>query len=156
MSKEDRPDIMNALTFFDPEIAERVLWLRDFAWDNCPGANELIYDNYNALAIGWSLTEKSGAVVCNIAIYRSNQNIQFGFFAGEELPDPENRLIGQGKQYRYLVVKDLDQFPQDYMRRLIAQARDILQNKMKDAGTTITGRTILKSVSANKRTIHRK
>ena len=34
------------------------MWLRDFAWDLCPKTNELIYDNYNAVAFGWSPTDK--------------------------------------------------------------------------------------------------
>ena len=33
------------------------------------GTQELVYDNYNALAIGWSPTGKVGHVICSIALY---------------------------------------------------------------------------------------
>jgi len=34
--------------------------LREFVWDLYPDSNELIYDNYNAVAFGWTPTEKMG------------------------------------------------------------------------------------------------
>src|SRR5438128_2731983 len=48
MSKEQTSDLLKFLKPFDDNIIDLVLWLRDFAWDLCPQANELIYDNYNA------------------------------------------------------------------------------------------------------------
>ena len=52
MSKEDINDLLKFLTPFDNEINEIVIWLREFIWDLYPDSNELIYDNYNALAVG--------------------------------------------------------------------------------------------------------
>jgi hypothetical protein len=105
MGKEQTKDLLKFLEPFDNNIKEIVLWLRDFIWESYPKANELIYDNYNALAIGWSLTEKVGHTFCSIAVGRTSFNIHFGFYWGAELDDPEKRLLGQGNQYRYILVK---------------------------------------------------
>ena len=54
MSKEQTRELLDFLKPFPPSTLEIPLWLRDFIWDLYPATNELIYDNYNALAIGWS------------------------------------------------------------------------------------------------------
>ncbi|MDQ2721657.1 MAG: hypothetical protein M3Z26_18150 [Bacteroidota bacterium] len=106
MSKEQTKDLAKFLKTFDKKIIDTVMWLRDFAWDLCPQANELIYDNYNAVSIGWSLTDKVGHNICSVVIYRANQNVYFGFYWGNELSDPDKILLGEGKQYRYILVPD--------------------------------------------------
>jgi hypothetical protein len=136
---------------FDKEIAERVLWLREFAWEQCPECNELIYDNYNALAIGWSLSDKVTHNICTIAVYRTNQNVHFGFYWGSALKDPEGLLIGEGSQYRYMLVKGKEGFPKEYMIKLIQGAFVVALTKMKGKESAVRGETILKSVVAKKR-----
>ena len=64
MAKEDLTDLIKFLKPFAQEIQETALWLRDFVWTLYPHANELIYDNYNALAFGWSPTDKVGHTFC--------------------------------------------------------------------------------------------
>ena len=60
MPKEDITDLKKFLTAYPAEVQELALWLRAFVWDLYPNANELIYDNYNALAFGWSPTDRLG------------------------------------------------------------------------------------------------
>src|SRR5882757_1209560 len=122
MSKDQTKDLMKFLAPFSDEITELVLWLREFVWDLYPKTNELIYDNYNALAFGWSPTEKVGHTFCSIAVFRTNNNLQFGFYHGADLTDPEKLLIGNGKQYRYLTVPDVKEFPVIYIKQLLQEA----------------------------------
>jgi hypothetical protein len=68
MSKEDTKDLQRFLKIFPEDIRNTVFKLRDFVWHIYPQANELIYDNYNALAFGWSPTDKVGHTFCSIAI----------------------------------------------------------------------------------------
>src|SRR4051812_42697014 len=96
MSKEQTTDLLSFLKPFSDDIIDLVMWLRDFAWDQCPQANELIYDNYNAVAFGLSPTEKVGHTACSIAVGRSSKNIHFGFYWGSELSDPDKVLLGAG------------------------------------------------------------
>ena len=152
MSKDQNSDLKNFLKPFGEEKAELVLWLRDFVWDLYPKANELIYDNYNALAFGWSVTDKLGHTFCSIAVGRTSGNIHFGFYYGSEIPDPENRLIGEGNQYRYILVKNKKEFPVTYIKKLVELAYLISLKKVKDKSTVIQGKTIVKSISEAKRT----
>jgi hypothetical protein len=99
MSKEETKDLLKFLKPFDKEIQERALWLREFVCDLYPTANELIYDNYNALAFGWAPTDRVGHVFCSVAVGRSSNNVHFGFYWGAELDDPKKMLLGQGNQY---------------------------------------------------------
>ena len=57
MSKEQTKDLLMFLKPFTEDIIDLVMWLRELAWDLCPLTNELIYDNYNAVAFGWSPTD---------------------------------------------------------------------------------------------------
>src|SRR5678816_1137315 len=107
MAKKDKSDLIKFLTVFEDHEKELVLWLRDFVWDLYPKANELIYDNYNALAFGWSPTDRVGHTFCNVAVGRSSYNVHLGFYWGAQIPDPEGLLIGEGKQYRYVIVTDV-------------------------------------------------
>ncbi len=151
MSKEETKDLLKFLKPFDKDITELVMWLRDFAWNLCPKANELIYDNYNAVAFGWSHTDKVGHTICSIAVGRSSKNIHFGFYWGSEISDPDKILLGQGNQYRYILVTDKKNFPKTYIKKLIAEAYANTLSKVKDQKQIMHGKTIVKSVSEKKR-----
>jgi len=136
---------------FSDEIIELVLWLREFVWDMYPQANELIYDNYNALAVGWSTTDKVGHTFCSIAIGRTSKNVHFGFYWGSEIPDSEKILLGKGNQYRYILVKNKKDFPRLYISSLMEEAYRNSLSKVKEPGQVVNGQTIIKSISPVKR-----
>jgi hypothetical protein len=122
MGKQHSQELLKFLQPYGQDITEKVMCLRDFAWNLCPEANELIYDNYNALAVGWSLTDKLGSTFCSIAVGRTSNNIHFGFYRGNELTDPEKILLGNGNQYRYILVHNLADFPKIEIKKMVAQA----------------------------------
>ena len=154
MSKEETKDLLKFLKPFPEEIQEIALWLRDFVWDLYPKANELIYDNYNAVAFGWSPTDKVGHTFCSIAVGRSSHNVHFGFYWGSEISDPDKILLGEGNQYRYILVKSKADFPKTYIKKLMrdAYSNSLAKVKPAEAGKKILqGTTITKSISAVKR-----
>ena len=151
MSKDQTNDLLLFLEPFSDEIKELVLWLREFVWDLYPNANELIYDNYNALAFGWSPTDKVGHTFCSIAVGRSSNNVHFGFYWGSELSDPENKLLGKGNQYRYILVRNKKDFPKTYIVQLVKEAYSNSLAKVKDPAQLKEGVTITKSISPVKR-----
>jgi hypothetical protein len=151
MSKEQTKDLVKFLKPFDDDIKGIVLWLRAFVWDLYPNTNELIYDNYNALAFGWSLTDRLGHTFCSVAVGRSSKNIHFGFFWGSQIADPEKILLGKGNQYRYILVKNKDDFPKTYIKKLMKDAYANSLAKVKDKSQLMRGATITKSISAVKR-----
>ncbi len=151
MSKPQAKDLLKFLKPLGSKITEKVMWLREFVWDLYPQTNELIYDNYNALAFGWSPTDRVGHTFCSIAVGRTSKNIHFGFYWGSQIADPERRLLGEGNQYRYILVKELAAFPMEYMTKLIKDAYDNSMAKVKDPKMLLNGFTITKSISPVKR-----
>ena len=151
MSKEQTKDLLKFLKPFPPDVQERALWLRDFIWDLYPKSNELIYDNYNAVAFGWSPTDRVGHIFCNIAVGRSSYNVHFGFYWGSEIADPDKILMGQGNQYRYILVTSKEEFPKAYIKKLLKEAYANSLAKVKDKKQIMEGSTITKSISAVKR-----
>src|SRR5215470_10951941 len=151
MSKEQTKDVLKFLKPFSEDVIERALWLREFIWDLYSNCNELIYDNYNALAIGWSPTDRVGHTFCSIALGRTSGNVHFGFYWGSEISDPKEMLLGEGNQYRYLLVKEKAGFPQAYIKKLMKEAYANSLSKVKDKKQIMHGATITKSISPAKR-----
>jgi len=151
MPKETIKDLLKFLTPFPKEKQEIALWLREFVWDLYPQCNELIYDNYNALAFGWSPTDRVGHLFCNIAVGRTSHNIHFGFYWGSEIADPKKMLIGKGNQYRYILVESKDEFPKAYKKKLLKDAYANSMKKVKDSKQIMKEATIVKSISQKKR-----
>jgi len=151
MSKDQTSDLLKFLDAFPEETRETALWLRELVWDLYPGTNELIYDSYNAVAFGWSPTTKFGQVFCGIAVMRSNYNIHFNFFRGSELSDPDGMLLGEGKQYRYILVKNKKDFPKMYMKKMMKEAHANSMSKIKSPKDIANGLTITKAIYAKKR-----
>ena len=150
MSKEETRDLLDFLEPFNQDIKDIALWLREFVWGIYPESNELIYDNYNAVAIGWSPSDRVGETFCSIAV-GSNKYVHFGFYWGSKIPDPDKILLGKGNQYRYITVKTQKDFPKTYMKKLIKEAYFYSLSIMKDKNQVLKGATIVKSISAKKK-----
>ncbi len=102
MSAEAELDVF--LAKFTPEIEAEaraaLAWMRA----RLPGAVQLVYDNYNALAVGFGTNEKRAGLVLSVVVYPRWVNL---FFArGAELPDPHGLLKGSGSTFRHIVLGD--------------------------------------------------
>jgi hypothetical protein len=149
MPKENVQDLVKFLLPYPDHVKAAALWLREFVWDLFPETNELIYDNYNAVAFGWSPTDKAGDVFCSIAVYGNYVN--FGFNRGCDFNDPYHILKGDGSQYRYIRVKEKDDFPENEIKVLLAIAHENSVARMKPQKKLIKGETIVKMISPKKR-----
>ena len=151
MSVRDTRDLMKFLKPFPEDVRERALWLRKFVWNLYPQANEIIYDNYNAVAFGWSITDRLGDTFCSIAVGRTSHNVHLGFYWGSKIDDPKGMLLGGGNQYRYILIHKKSDLPVKYATQLIRKAYAYSLSKMKTAESDLKGATITKSISAKKR-----
>jgi len=79
MAQEDVIKLTKALEAFPVDVRAKAQWMRKFVWNQYPRTNELIYDNYNALAVGWSITDRMSHLFCSFALTRTG-NVQFCFF----------------------------------------------------------------------------
>jgi len=149
MSKETVNDLVKFMLPYPDSVKAAALWLRDFVWDLYPDSNELIYDNYNAVAFGWSPTDKAGDVFCSIAVFR--EHVNFGFNRGSEIPDRKKILLGDASFYRYIKVKDKDDFPEEDIKQLLEMAYENSISRLKPQKKVIKGETIVKSISPVKR-----
>jgi len=149
MGKEEVGDLVKFLLPYPDKVKVAALWLREFVWDLFPETNELIYDNYNAVAFGWSPTDKAGDVFCSIAVYSGHVN--FGFNRGSEIPDRKKILSGDASLYRYITIKDKDDFPEEDIKQLLDMAYENALSRLKPVKKPIKGETIVKSVSPVKR-----
>jgi len=110
----------------------------------CPGATQLVYDNYNALAIAFGPTDRAGDLVCSITLYPKWVSLLFTHGAG--LRDPERLLQGSGSRIRHVVLDRATTMDAPAVRALIRQALD-------EAGPRPAGRgtLVIKSVSKKQR-----
>jgi hypothetical protein len=67
-----------------------------------PGAVEMVYDNYNALVIGFCPGERPSEAIFSIALYPRWVNLFF--LQGRGLRDPGKRLKGSGNRVRRIVL----------------------------------------------------
>jgi hypothetical protein len=68
-----------------------------------PTALELVYDNYNALAIGYAPTERASDAVFSIALYP--KWVSLFFLQANGLPDPDKLLKGSGTVAKHIVLQ---------------------------------------------------
>ena len=111
-----------------------------------PTAVELVYDNYNALAIGFSPTEKTSDAIISVAAYA--RGVTLYFIYGASLPDPDGLLQGGGKQGRFLRLTDAQQIDEPRTAALIATA---VKHARVPFAKTGKGYTLVKSISAKQR-----
>jgi hypothetical protein len=111
-----------------------------------PGAVQLVYDNYNALAIGFGPTERASEIVFSIAVYP--RWVSLFFARGIRLRDPAHLLKGAGKVVRHIVLTDASDLDRRPVQALISQALKQAGERMDDPAT---GRLVIKSVSVRQR-----
>src|SRR5512138_621438 len=93
-----RTPLAGFIAKFDPAIAKLARAARSKLRKQLPTAIELVYDNYNALAIGFAPTEKTSHAVLSLALWARGVNLYFTY--GATLPDPDDLLEGNGNQGR--------------------------------------------------------
>jgi len=135
------------LAKFTPEMAKSARGVLVAMRKICPGAIELVYDNYNVLAIGFATGERVGDVWFSIAVYPKWASIFF--FKTLQLKDPDKLLKGSGSTTRHIVLADgAATLAAKPVRALIDQALEKAGQLFNAGGK---GRIVIKSVSAKQR-----
>jgi len=111
-----------------------------------PAALELVYDNYNALAIGYGPTEKTSEAIFSIALFP--RWVSLFFLQAKGLPDPDRILKGSGSVARHVVLPSADALDHPSVRALMEEAVKRAKVPFTEEGTH---RLIIKSVSAKQR-----
>ncbi len=131
---------------FDPAIARTVRTARTLLRKRFPTAVELVYDNYNALALGWGPTERASDVIVSVAAYANGVSLYFTH--GATLPDPDGLLEGSGIQGRFKRIHDPNVLESRAVKALLRAAVQQARAPLARTGKTYT---VIKSVSPNQR-----
>lgn len=141
-----RQQLKSFLSKYEPPIARQAAAAMRIMRRRLPGAVELIYDNYNALAVGWGPSERTTDVICSIAVFP--RWVSLFFFQGRRLDDRHRLLRGQGNQVRHIVLDGPATLQAPAVKALITQAIRIHPVKLNRAAR---GRAIVKSISEKQR-----
>ena len=90
---------------FTPDMAKLARAAIKRMQQRLPGAHRLIYDNFNALVVGFGPTERASEALFSLAIYP--RWINLFFLDGARLKDPKKKLKGAGSQVRHIRLTDV-------------------------------------------------
>ncbi len=131
---------------FTPEIAAQTHAVLAKMRALLPDTFELVYDNYNALAIAFSPTERPSDFVFSVAVYP--RWVSLFFAKGVRLPDPQKLLKGNGTTVRHIVLETPEMLDKPSVRVLMAHA---LADSIQPIDSAQRNRIIIKCVAANQR-----
>jgi hypothetical protein len=134
------------LAKFTPEIAARAEEILIRLRCRFPHAIELVYDNYNALAIGFGPSERARDAIVSIAVFP--KWVSLFFLQAKGLPDPTGILKGQGKVAKHIVLPNASTLDEPAIQELIEEA---LNRATVPLDSATTHRIMIKSISAKQR-----
>jgi hypothetical protein len=143
---DDQAQLDGFIDKFTPEVAALTRALFDKMKARVPGATIMVYDNYNALAIGFGPTDRAGQAVLSLAVMP--RWVTLCFLHGVGLPDPHGLLNGSGNQVRHVRLHTPEAFDDPQVQKLIEAALDRSEPPIDSSRPQ---RLIIKSISAKQR-----
>ena len=111
-----------------------------------PGAIEFVYDNYNALVMGFGNTERPSDAIFSLVLYP--RHVTLCFLEGVALQDPDGLLRGEGSRVRHIRLADASTLDVPAVQRLMDDA-------VAESGARFDGRArrkmVIRAVSAKQR-----
>ncbi len=134
------------LAKFTPEIRERASAAIAVMRRRLPGATVMVYDNYNALAVGFGPNDRSSRAILSIAVFP--RRVALFLLRGVGLPDPHGLLEGAGNQVRSITLDSTARLDEPRVIELINAA---LVHSPVPVPTEPAGPLVIKSISAKQR-----
>jgi hypothetical protein len=145
-AKDAEQQLASFMAKYTPEIASQAKAVRAEMRKLYPTALELVYDNYNALAIGYGPTERTSEAIFSVAMFPRWVSLFFLQAAG--LTDPGKILRGSGNVAKHVVLPSTETLKtsavQALMREAVAKAKVAFDQSAEH-------RLIIKSISAKQR-----
>lgn len=138
--------VADCIARYTPEMADAITACRRKLCARVPRGFELVYDNYNALAIGYAYADKASASIVSIAGYP--RWVTLFFLYGKGLPDPDGLLEGEGVRVRSIRLASPDDIGKPAVRRLLTLA---LAPHEADFTAAPPLKTVVKAVAAKQR-----
>jgi hypothetical protein len=134
------------LNAFTPEVSDVVRKTLAKLRKRLPHAIELVYDNFNALAIGFAPSERASEGIFSVAVYPRHAN--FFFLQGAKLPDPNGLLQGEGSVVRHIRLESEKTLDRQDVKAMMATAIKMAKVPFDEATEY---KMVIKSISARKR-----
>jgi hypothetical protein len=134
------------LARFTPEIGGRAAEAIETLRARLPGATVMVYDNYNALAVGFGPGDRASEAILSIAVFP--RRVALFLLRGVGLPDPDKILQGDGHQVRSVTLDTAERLSDPPVSKIIDAA---LGASPKPIPSRAAGRLIIKSISAKQR-----
>jgi hypothetical protein len=131
---------------YDPAVAKLARACRATMRKKLPTANELVYDNYQFLAIGYSSTDRASDSLLSLAV--SPKGVALCMYYGAALPDPDKIMYGGGNQVRFVKVESAKSLDAPAVNALIRAADAHGRVSLPRTGK---GKLIIKAISAKQR-----
>ena len=131
---------------FDAAVAKLARASRSKMRKRLPTAVELVYDNYNGLAIGYGPTEKTSHAVLSLAVYAKGVHLYFLY--GASLADPDGVLEGEGSRGRFIRLSSAAMLDDPIVSKFVDAAIARAAVPFAPSGR---GYTVVKSVSKKQR-----
>jgi hypothetical protein len=142
-----REQLDGFLARYTPGIAAEAVAAIDRLRAQVPrGAVEMVYDNYNALVVGFGATERASEAVLSIAVMP--RWVTLCFLQGAGLPDPHGLLRGSGNVVRSIRLAGPADVDRPEVRELVSLA---IARSPQPFDTTRANRIVIKSISARQR-----
>jgi len=132
---------------FTPDIAAQARALIAAMSSRLPGSSVLVYDNYNALAIGFAPGERTSDAIFSLAVFPRWVSLFF-LKNALALEDPADLLKGSGSVVRHIVLKTPDMLDLPPIKKLMKQALRLADPPLDPAQPM---QLIIKSISAKQR-----
>jgi len=143
---ESEEQLASFIAKFTPEVAALARSILAAMRARYPTAIELVYDNYNALAIGFGPSEKTSQAIFSVAVFP--RWVSLFFLQGKQLPDPEGILQGSGNVARHIRLPSAGRLDELSVKNLMQEATARAAVPFSAHGAP---RLIIKSISAKQR-----
>ena len=144
--KSPEDQLVDFLSKYLPEIVDLTEEILAKMRSRLKGAVEMVYDNYNALVIGFGPTEKPSEALFSIVVFP--RYVSLCFLTGATLPDPNGLLKGDGKVVRNIPLETASVLDKPGVKALM---QDAIDRSEKPFNRKSPRRLIIKSISAKQR-----
>lgn len=126
-----RGQLPELISRYSPDVASAFRKARAALRKHFPRGYELVYDNTNALGVGYSPTPRPSDIVISVVAYP--RWVTLFFFRARLLADPEHLLQGSGTKIRSLRLQPIELLESPAVRDLLAETVRLVSTGIQDA-----------------------
>jgi hypothetical protein len=149
VSESPEAQLATFIAKYSPEMAQTAYDALARLRARLPNAWQLVYDNYNALVIGFGPSERPSEAVFSLVLFPRYASLCFLQGAKQSLSDPARLLRGDGTTVRSIRLENgAETLDSPAVQDLMAQS---LEQAAVPLTPDVQGRLVIRSISAKQR-----